>query len=269
MFGAALIAALKLATPAPAAAAWTPAPGQRWQYQLQGVVDTSICSKPVSGGACVTPDVYDIDLYDDAGTALNTAAVAQIHALGKHAVCYVDAGTWENWRPDADQYPAAVKGKSNGWPGEKWLDIRQTAVLLPIIEARVQKCVDAGFDAVEFDNVDGYSNATGFPLTAGDQLTFDGDLAGIAHAHGLLVGLKNDVEQAAALQGNFDFAINEQCFKYKECGGYDAWVAAGKAVLEVEYSGNNKKFCADAAAHGRDGIRKKLNLKATPWTPCR
>lgn len=264
-----VLAALTVAAAAGIARAWMPAPGERWQYQLQGNVDATICAKPVSGGACVRPDVYDIDLYDDGGAALNTPAVASIHARGAHAICYVDAGTWEDWRPDAAQYPDAVKGKPNGWPGEKWLDVRQTAVLLPIVAARVQKCVDAGFDAVEFDNVDGYSNVTGFPLTADDQLAFDRALAGLAHDHGLPVGLKNDVEQAGALATNFDFAINEQCFKYRECGVYDAWIAAGRAVLEIEYSGTNKKLCADAQAHGRDAIRKKPSLKATPWTPCR
>src|SRR5262249_12596365 len=153
--------------------AWAPSPGQRWQYQLQGDVVTTLCVKPISGGACVRPDVYDVDLYRNDGVTLNSPGVQAIHAAGAHAICYVDAGTWEDFRPDSGAYPESVKGKKNGWPGERWLDIRQHDVLLPIIEARVAKCVQAGFDAVEFDNVDGYSNDTGFPLTAGDQIDFD------------------------------------------------------------------------------------------------
>ena len=265
----AFLAIVALMALASVAHAWTPIPGLRWQYQLQGDVVTSLCQKPISRGPCVHPDVYDIDLYDNDGTALNGAAVAAIHALGAHAVCYVDAGTWEDFRPDTAAYPESVKGKKNGWPGEKWLDVRQTGVLLPIIEARVQKCVDAGFDAVEYDNVDGYTNDSGFPLTASDQLAFNTALADIAHGHGLPVGLKNDLDQAVELMSSFDFAINEQCFKYHECGVYDAWTAAGRAVVEVEYSGANKKICADAALHGRDAIRKKLALRAIPWKPCR
>jgi hypothetical protein len=57
--------------------------------------------------------------------------------------------------------------------------------------------------------------------------------------------------------------------QYQECDAYDGWLAAGKAVVEVEYRGGAKKFCADAALHGRDAIKKRLSLKATPWTPCR
>lgn len=265
MIAAGMASSTASATSAP----WIPAPGLRWQYQLQGVVDANVCQKPLGGKTCVRPDVYDIDLYNDDGTALNTTAVHAIHAQGAHAVCYVDAGSWENWRPDANAFPAVVMGKTNGWPGEKWLDIRRVDLLQPIMDARVAKCVTAGFDAVEFDNVDGYTNNTGFPLTAADQLTFDEALAGIAHGHNLSVGLKNDLDQLGALQTAFDFAINEQCAQYKECGAYDAWTAAGKAAVEVEYHGSAKKYCADAALHNRDAIHKALSLKATPWTPCR
>jgi len=44
---------------------------------------------------------------------------------------------------------------------------------------------------------------------------------------------------------------------------------AGKPVVEIEYSGSNAAICANAAAHGRDAMKKALALKATPWTPCR
>ena len=256
-------------TAAPAALKWTPPRGLRWQYQLQGTVNTTICTVPFAGGACVHPGVFDIDLYAANGTTLNTAAVNQIHARHAHAVCYVDAGTSEDWRPDAAKIPAALMGKSNGWPGERWLDIRKTAVLLPIIKARTQKCVQAGFDAVDYDNVDGYTNVTGFPLTAANQLAFNRALAQLAHGLGLAVGLKNDIEQVTALRPDFEFAVNEQCFQYRECGVYDAWKPAGTPVLEVEYSALPKNYCPAAYAGGRAAIYKQLSMLATPWQTCR
>jgi hypothetical protein len=248
---------------------WVPTQGLQWQYQLQGALKTNLCVVPRSGGACVRPDVYDVDLYAPDGTTPNTAGVAAIHAAGAHAVCYVDAGTWENFRPDAGAYPNSVKGLPNGWPGEVWLDIRATGVLLPIIDARVNKCAAAGFDAVEFDNVDGYTNNTGFPLSAADQLTFNEDLASYAHGQGLSVGLKNDLDQLGQLQNIFDFAINEQCAQYHECAAYGGWSAAGKAVVEVEYHARPGRYCPDADLHGRDAIQKSLALRAKPWRPCR
>jgi hypothetical protein len=265
-----IVAGAPFAAPhASATGMWTPVQGLHWQYQLQGKVATNLCAVPVSGGRCVRPDVYDIDMYAPNGVTINTAGVAKIHAVGARAVCYVDAGSWENFRPDANAFPAAIKGRSNGWPGEKWLDIRATDTLLPIIDARVAKCATAGFDAVEFDNVDGYTNVTGFPLTASDQLAFDIALADIAHSHGMSVGLKNDLDQLAALQDTFDFAINEQCAQYAECNVYDGWTSAGKAVVEVEYKGIARNYCADAATQRRDAIHKTLALVATPWKPCR
>jgi hypothetical protein len=253
---------------APAAVRWQPTPGLRWQYQLQGAVNTAICAKPVKGGACVRPDVWVIDLYRDDGTTPNSAAVKQIHARRGHAVCYVDAGTWESWRPDAARYPAKLRGKSNGWPGERWLDIRALAVLQPIITARVDKCVKAGFDAVDFDNVEGYANDTGFPLTGAQQLTFNRMLAKVVHARGLAVGLKNDLGQAAKLRTDFNFAVNEQCFAYHECSVYDSWPKTGRPVVEIEYANNTAAMCA-AAAGKRDAMHKALALKPSPWVPCR
>ena len=133
-------------------------------------------------------------------------------------MCYIDFGTWENWRPDQASFPSSVLGSSNGWPGEKWLDIRQISTLAPIMTARMQMCVQKGFDALEPDNIDGYSNSTGFPLTAADQLAYNEWIANTAHSLGLSVGLKNDVDQTAQLEPFFDWALDEQCNQYSECG---------------------------------------------------
>jgi hypothetical protein len=264
-------------------ACWRPAVNARWQYQLQGVaayastggINVGISAAPYTGGPAVSPSVFDIDLYVDQtisgnNTTLNTAAVSAIHAAGKKAICYVSAGSWENWRADANQFPASVLGNKNGWAGEKWLDVRQTSVLLPIMEARVQKCAQAGFDGVEWDNVDGYTNRTGFPLTAADQLTYDASLANLGHTYGLTVALKNDVEQVADLAPYFDYAVNEQCQQYGECSGYTAnFINAGKAVFQVEYKLHLGKFCPQANAENRNAILKTYDLYDTPYTPCR
>jgi hypothetical protein len=111
-----------------------------------------------------------------------------------------------------------VLGRSNGWPGEKWLDIRKVGILGPIMKARLDMCDAKGFDAVEFDNVDGYQNHTGFKLTGADQLKYDVFLANQAHRRGMSAVLKNDLGQIAKLLPYFDFALNEQCHQYHECG---------------------------------------------------
>src|SRR4029079_4958281 len=143
-------------------------------------------------------------------------------------------------------------------------------VLIPIMDTRVSKCRQAGFDGVEWDNVDGYSNRSGFPLVYADQLAYDAMLANVAHHYGLTVAIKNDVEQLADLAPYVDYAVNEQCQQYRECGGYDGpFIGAGKAVFQVEYKLSLAKFCPQANAANRNAILKDFDLFDTPYTPCR
>ncbi len=232
---------------------WAPKPLTTWNYQI-GETPTDLA---------IQVQAYDIDGFDN-----DAAQVQKIHAAGSKAICYIDVGTWENWRPDAGEFPNSVKGNKNGWPGEKWLDIRQLNILGPIITARFQMCQQKGFDAIEADNVDGYTNSTGFPLTAQDQLTFNMYYAGIAHSFGLPIALKNDTDQVPQLVSTFDFMIDEQCFQYSECDTLQPFIQANKAVLEVEYKGQTSKFCPKANAQKLSTIKKSLGLTATPYVSC-
>lgn len=92
-------------------------------------------------------------------------------------------------------------------------------------------------DGVEPDNVDDYTNNPGFSFNANDQLAFNRFIANEAHLRGLSVGLKNDLDQVELLVNYFDFAINEQCFEYNECGRLQPFILQGKAVLNAEYQG--------------------------------
>jgi hypothetical protein len=210
----------------------------------------------------VNAQVYDID-----GTENDAAVVARLHAAGRKVICYVNAGANESFRPDASRFPASLVGRSNGWPGEHWLDIRQLRVLTPIIAARFAACTAKGFDGIEADNVDGYSNDTGFPLTAADQLAFNRMLASIAHADGLAIGLKNDLDQVPDLVSTFDFSVDEQCAEYSECEQLKPFIAAGKAVFHVEYNLQPDEFCAQTTALGLSSMRKNTALDAPRW-PC-
>ncbi len=70
------------------------------------------------------------------------------------------------------------------------MDIRNLSVLGPIMRSRLDMCKNKGFDAVEFDNVDGYTNNSGFPLTASDQIAYNTFLAEEAHKRGMSAFLK-------------------------------------------------------------------------------
>ena len=249
---AGVVSSHRLPDPVECVDCWYPALRTSWQWQLQGPIDTSVA----------------VEMYDVDGFEVPKATITELHDAGRHVVCYISAGSWEAFRPDADEFPDSVLGRSNGWPGEKWLDVRKLGILGPIMEARLDMCDVKGFDAVEFDNVDGYQNRTGFPLRGADQLKFNVFLANQAHARGMSAVLKNDLGQIAELLPYYDFALNEQCHQYQECGRLDPFVDAGKAVFGVEYKLTKSEFCPQANAHDFNFLKKKLSLKV--WrSPCR
>jgi hypothetical protein len=226
---------------------WRPAAGDTFQIQYSGPLDLS-----------VSATVYDLDAGDTSASTLAT-----LHAQGRHVLCYVDAGSWESYRADAAAFAPATLGKTmEDWPDERWLDIRRIDLLASPLRARLDSCAAKGFDGVDADNVDGYANDTGFPLTAADQLRFNRWLAAEAHARGLAIALKNDGQQAAVLEPDFDAAVVEQCVEYDECELYGAFIAAGKPVFDIEYSLAPSAFCPAAAQLGFEIIRKRLELDA-------
>jgi hypothetical protein len=231
---------------------WTMPQHLTWYWQLTGKVKNT---EPVQA--------YDIDGFES-----GAAEVAALQAQGKHVICYIDVGTAEDFRPDYDEFPESVLGRSNGWPGERWLDIRQLSLLEPIMTARFQMCREKGFEAVEPDNIEGYANDSGFPLTAQEQLTYNEWVAEEVHSLGMAVLQKNDGEQTDELLPYFDGALTEQCNQYRECGDFEPYLAAGKPVLNAEYHRSTAKFCAADNAAGIMGARFKLALNGKRFQPC-
>jgi hypothetical protein len=228
-------------------------PGTPWQWQLTGKLDTSF---PVK--------VYDIDLYDN-----DAAAVAGLHAKGIQVICYVSVGSYEDWRPDAADFPAAVLGKDYpDWPGEKFLDIRALDKLGPIMEKRLDLCASKGFDGVEPDNMDvfeGGDSRTGFPLTQKDGLAYAQWLTQQAHARGLSIGQKNTSELASELATVMDWALTEDCFDGNWCGDMQPYIDRGKAVFMSEYTDTGVNFgtaCSWAKTHQFSAILKDRDLSA-------
>jgi hypothetical protein len=194
--------------------------GMTWQWQLQGEINTSYQA-----------DVYDIDLFD-----APSSVVDELHAGNRIVICYFSAGSYEEWRDDASEFSEADLGEPlDGWEGERWVDVRSGS-LRSLMERRLDLAVERGCDGVEPDNVTAYNNKTGFGITAADQLSFNIFLAGGSHERGLLVGLKNDLDQIPDLVSQFDFAVNEECLEYDECEAYAPFVDAGKPVFSAEYS---------------------------------
>ena len=237
------------ASPSPANSWWRPSPGLTWQWQLDEEIDTSIEAQ-----------VYDIDLYAD------QQVIDALHARGVKVICYISVGSWEDWRPDAGRFPQEVLGREyDGWPGEKWLDIRRMDLLAPLLRARLDLCAAKGFDGLEPDNLEIHDNNTGYAITYEDQLAYARWLADEAHARGLAVGIKNAPDMVTDSLDFFDFAITEDAFYYQWIDKMLPFINAGKAVFAAEYTDLEVDFNA-ACAWGRDHqvrfIRKNRILTA-------
>jgi len=233
------------------ASRWIPAAGDSYQIQYSGKLNTA---NPAG--------IYDLDMFDTPASI-----VGELHRRGRRVVCYIDVGTWENWRPDAKEFPARVLGEKDGhWKGERWLDVRATSILEPIMAHRLDLCKKKGFDGVDPDNLDGYQNDTGFPLTYREQLAYDTWVAKAAHDRGLTAAQKGDDGQVNDLVKVFDYAVVEQCFAQGWCKKFNLYSDNNRLVVDVEYYHDVARFqrknCPEAAQNHDTAILKRLQLTA-------
>lgn len=232
---------------------WQPQVDASFHIQYEGEIDLS---RDV--------DVYNLDLFET-----TDGVISKLHTGGVRVICYFNAGSFEDWRPDVDAFPEEVIGKPlEGWEGEAWLDIRDISALSPVMTARLDLAAAKGCDGVDPDNVTAYTQDSGFPLTDADQLAYNRWLAEQAHTRGLAVGLKNDLEQIPALVEAFDFAVNEECFAYAECERLQPFIQQDKPVFGIEYEGDPEEFCPQANEWGFQTVFKNLELDAFQIT-CR
>jgi hypothetical protein len=211
--------------------------------------------------------VVGVDLFDN-----SAAVISGLKSKGKVVICYFSS-QYEEWRPDfvAVQNDPALQtlliGPLDTWAGEQWVDIHsftptstlpQHVLLRNIMSARIQTSKNNGCDAVDPDNVDEYNqdntdtpadesvrNDAGQKITATDQYNYNKWLADTAHAQGLKIMLKNDLDQIAngsevpagqpGLAQIFDGVINEECFAYTECSKLEPFKTLGKPIFVVEY----------------------------------
>jgi hypothetical protein len=246
--------ALLLASIAPAAAQhWQPTAGTTFAIILSTAPDE------------VTTDAeaVDIDLFE-----AKRSTVRDLTGQGKRVICYMSAGSWENWRSDKNDFPPEVIGRPlDGWPGERYLDIRALDVIGPIMKARLDMCKEKGFDAVDPDNVDAYEigNRTGFPIRRADAIRYMRFLAREAHRRGLAIGLKNATSISDDVLDVMDFAVTEDCFDQGWCRDSKNFIDAGKPVFAIEYTDNGiafADFCRQASRLGLSPLLKRRNLDA-------
>ena len=240
---------------------WVPSTDDSLYMQLQGAISVPAWST-----------IVDVDLFATTPQQINVW-----HSQGKKVVCYFSAGSYENWRSDARLFPQASLGKDlDDWQGERWIDVRSDIVKL-IMQVRILTAVVKGCDGIDPDNIDGFSNDTGFPLTYQDSRNFNLFIARQAHLWGLAIGLKNGMDMLPDVATSFDFAINEQCNEYDECETYRDFVKLDKPVFNLEYQaayrqntrGSFTSLCLESKKIGIASYVYPLKLDGSFVIPCK
>lgn len=155
---------------------------------------------------------------------------------GEYAVCYVNAfqsQPGERWPRDL---VLRRLGDDPGWPGEFAIDIstpRRRARAARVVSRRVQRCAHKGFAAVEYDNLDSWTRFGGAPFGRRDAVAYARRLVRRAHRLGLAAAQKNTPQLNGRRRVGFDFAIAEECGRYRECRRYRRLY--GDHVLAIEY----------------------------------
>ncbi|WP_084631904.1 endo alpha-1,4 polygalactosaminidase [Demequina aestuarii] len=163
---------------------------------------------------------------------------------GAYSVCYVNGfqtqpGEAEQWLATPELLLRDQAGEpvvDPDWPDEFILDpstAAQREGILDLLSPVIAGCAEAGFDAVEIDNLDTW--------TRFGEVSEDGAHAlarayvEVAHEHGLAIAQKNaaEVTQVAQEHLGFDFAVAEECGVWGECAAYSD--VYGEYVLQVEY----------------------------------
>lgn len=210
---------------------WVPSPDASWQWLPAGPADSRH-----------SVDVYDLPLATTA-----PARLADVHARGAHAVCWLPIGTVSAKDPNLRDLDPTLLGKPvPGHPDERFLDIRRLDDLKPFVSARLDDCWAKGFDGVDAAGLDAYLTAgeegIGFPVGYADALALTTAVAGLGHGRGLAVGLHAGPTAApldtfvAAVEPITDFVVLEQCVTARSgCGAFTRYPQHGKAALHLEY----------------------------------
>lgn len=178
-------------------------------------------------------------------------------APGRYNICYVNAfqaqsddiDTWKARHPELllrDERGRTVIDEDWDEPLFDISTAAKRAALMDIVGPWIDGCAEAGYDAVEPDNLDSYERSHD-RLTARHAAAFARLLARHAHQRQLAIAQKNTTDLLPQRRRiGFDFAVVEECTRYQECTDFaDAY---DNRVFVVEY--RKKDFTAACRAWG-------------------
>jgi hypothetical protein len=196
---------------------------------VDGAVDYQL------GGAYAPPAGVAIVSRD------RTAAIAS----GLYNVCYINGFQIQ---PDEESFfmtmhPALILRDASDQPvidvewNEMLIDVssaEKRSELATLVGDWIAGCKQAGFDAIEIDNLDSFTRSQGL-LTENDAVAAISGMAEAAHASAMPIAQKNSAELVGRkAELGTDFVVAEECNAFDECQTYrDAY---GDHVIVIEYT---------------------------------
>ena len=226
-----------------------------------------------------TPEIFDTDIVELDAFETTKARVRILHEAGKKVFAYLSVGSWEPYRPDSSDFPSEIIGKTYpGWEDEKFVNIKAIDKLAPIIRKRFDMIAAKGFDGIEADNIDSYTedaddqNGTGFSLSLSDTKRFVDFLIAEAHNRGLSIGQKNAPELLETYGVLFDWALLEDPFYEGYAEIFHFYPRQNRAVFAISYTDRTntayfrQTICPRAKTLQFTAILKNRNLDKTTIT---
>lgn len=205
-----------------------PEAGARFDYQL--------------GGASPVPDGVTVVARDSTDDAPE----------GVYGICYVNGFQTQpgvDWPEDLLVRDGAGGVLVDpGWPDEHLFDLSTSTTRETVADRlgeTIRGCATAGYQAVEFDNLDSWTRSQG-AFGEDDAVAFATLLVERAHRAGLAAAQKNTAELGTRGRDEigFDFAVTEECDRFDECAAYSD--VYGGLVFDIEYADDLRDTLAAA-----------------------
>ncbi len=185
-------------------------------------------------------DYLGLDGLDVSASYVSTAA-----GRGTSSWCYLSVGSVEEWRDDYDDFLALDEAETgagregiigngySGWADEWWLNVGAYEVFMPLMEARLDVCVEKGFDLVEYDNME-IDPDPGFDTSPAEVVAYVEALLDATEQRGLGAIHKNATD-LMELEPRFEVLLLEDCVLWDFCDEAQPYLDAGKPVFNAEY----------------------------------
>ncbi|MDY0892185.1 endo alpha-1,4 polygalactosaminidase [Frigoribacterium sp. CFBP9030] len=193
------------------------------------------------GGASAVPDGASVVARDSTDEP----------ADGAYGICYVNGFQTQpgvDWPSDLlVRLPGGEPLVDPNWPDEHILDIAtdpNRQAIAARLATSIDGCADAGYQAVEFDNLDSWTRSDG-AFDEDDAVAYATLLVAEAHEVGLAAAQKNTADLGARGRDEigYDFAITEECDLFDECDTFtDVY---GALVFDVEYTDDLRGTAAE------------------------